>query len=357
MLNKYYIKIGDIMYKITICGHFGGNKKFFDGQTIKTKNLYHELVNKYGENQINKIDTYNWKKHPIRLLKKCINASKTSKNIIILPAHKGVKVFVPLFVHLKRKYKFNLYYDVIGGWLPEYITDKPKLTKKLQLFDKIFVETKKMKSELEKKGFSNIEILVNFKNIKPLKENDLFYNFTEPYPICTFSRVMPEKGIEDAIKVVKNINKKLNRTVYKLDIYGSIDPSYIEKFNALKEEFPDYIQYKGCVDSDKSINVLKYYYLLLFPTRFKTEGIPGTIIDALFCGVPVIATKWENASDILENDKTGYLVELNDTKNFEKKLVECLDKNRVLNLKKDLIIKANNYTCDEAIKPLISCLK
>ena len=74
------------MYKVTICGHFGGNKEFFDGQTVKTKNLYKSLVNKYGKDNINIIDTYNWKKHPLKMVLNCIRASKNSKNIVILTA-------------------------------------------------------------------------------------------------------------------------------------------------------------------------------------------------------------------------------------------------------------------------------
>lgn len=345
------------MYKVTICGHFGGNNNFLDGQTVKTKNLYKALINEYGENNINIIDTYNWKKRPLKLLRKCLKSAKDSKNIIILPAHNGIKIFVPLFSYLKKRYKFNLYYAVVGGWLPEYIKDKLKLTKKLRLFDKIFVETKKMKMELEKNSFSNVEMLVNFKIIKPLDDKNLIYDFVEPYPLCTFSRVMPEKGIEDAIKMVENINNKLNKIVYTLDIYGPIDSLYEEKFKTMQEKFPDYIQYKGCVDSDKSVDILKYYYLLLFPTRFKTEGIPGTIIDALFSGVPVIATKWENAVDIINDHETGYLVDMYDTKQFQKKLMECLNTEKVISLKKNILLKANDYTSSNAIKDLTKFLK
>ena len=32
--------------KLGIIGHFGGNKKFLDGQTVKTKILYEELEKK-----------------------------------------------------------------------------------------------------------------------------------------------------------------------------------------------------------------------------------------------------------------------------------------------------------------------
>ena len=91
---------------------------------------------------------------------------------------------------------------------------------------------------------------------------------------------------------------------------------------------------------------------MLFPTRFKTEGIPETIIDALFSGVPVIATKWENAVDIINDHETGYLVDMYDTKQFQKKLMECLNTEKVISLKKNILLKANDYTSSNAIKDL-----
>ena len=343
------------MVSVTICGHFGGNNNFLDGQTVKTKNLYKALTDRYGFNEVKKIDTYNWKKRPIKLLKECINAAKNSKNIIILPAHNGVKIFVPLFTFLKKKYKFNLIYAVVGGWLPVYINNKPKLSKKLKLIDKILVETKKMKKDLVDLGFSNVDILLNFKIISPLSIDKLNYNIKKPYPVCTFSRVMKEKGIVDVIEIIKNINK--DEIIYTLDIYGPVSNEFKEEFEALKREFPEYIKYKGCVDSNNSIEVISKYYLLLFPTRFETEGIPGTIIDALFSGVPVIATKWENATDIIIDNQTGFLVDMYDLEKFKNKMIECLDLKKIRVIKKNALLKANDYISTNAIKELIKYLK
>ena len=100
------------MHKITICGHFGGNEKFLDGQTIKTKNIYLALLEKYGEKEINRIDTYHWKKQPIIFLKRCLKGIKESKNIIILPAQNGVRVFIPLFLLINKLYKRRIFYIV-----------------------------------------------------------------------------------------------------------------------------------------------------------------------------------------------------------------------------------------------------
>ena len=41
----------------------------------------------------------------------------------------------------------------------------------------------------------------------------------KPLPLCTFSRVMKEKGIEDAVYAVRTVNEHFGRTVYTLDIY------------------------------------------------------------------------------------------------------------------------------------------
>lgn len=53
----------------------------------------------------------------------------------------------------------------------------------------------------------------------------------------------------------------------------------------MKKKFPPYIKYCGTVSFDKTTEVLKEYFALVFPTRFYTEGIPGTIIDAFASGL------------------------------------------------------------------------
>ena len=92
-----------------------------------------------------------------------------------------------------------------------------------------------------------------------------------------------------------------------LDIYGQIEEDYKERFEELQHSFPDYISYKGSVDFDKSVEILKGYFVLLFPTHFKTEGIPGTIIDAYAAGIPVIASKWNSADEVITEGVTGHI--------------------------------------------------
>ena len=92
------------------------------------------------------------------------------------------------------------------------------------------------------------------------------YATSKPFKLCTFSRVMKEKGIEDAVNAVEEINKKYDETIFTLDIYGQIDTMQTEWFESLQSRFLKDVSYKGLVPFDKSTDVLKNYYALLFPT-------------------------------------------------------------------------------------------
>ena len=179
------------------------------------------------------------------------------------------------------------------------------LAKQLKKFHGIYVETTTMEKALAEQGFTNTYVVPNCKELRPIKTEELLYQAGKPYKLCTFSRVMKHKGIEDAIAAVTAVNKAKKSGVYTLDIYGQIDSGETDWFAALQETFPPYVCYRGLVPFDQSVAVLKEYFALLFPTRFYTEGVPGTIIDAYAAGIPVISAKWESFGDIVEEGVCG----------------------------------------------------
>lgn len=309
------------MKRIGICGHFGGNENFLDGQTIKTKILTDELIKIYGLDEIETIDTHGWKRSPIKLLIQCVSMIIGTENIIVLPAHNGVNVFIPLFGLMNFFFRRRLHYIVIGGWLFETLRHKLFLKKFVSIFYGVYVETNIMKSELESLGLKNLKCMTNFKKLEIASIEYDNIDIPRPFKACTFSRVVEKKGIEDAINVVKKINELSDRIIISLDIYGPIEHSYKEKFKVLQEKFPQYISYKGCIDYSKTVDTLKEYYVLLFPTRFYTEGVPGTIIDAYASGIPIIASRWKSAEEIIIHGKTGMIYEFTDICDFEEKLL------------------------------------
>ena len=241
------------MKRVCIIGHFGHGENLLNGQTVKTKIVTKEIVKELGKKEVSCIDTHGGVKALMSAFCQALTALKYHKNIIIMPAENGLRIFAPLLVLLNLLFNRKLHYVVIGGWLPEFLKKRKKLTKALMSFDGIYVETNTMRKALEAQGFNNVYVMPNFKDLKILKESELVYHHTEPYRLCTFSRVMKEKGIEDAVNSVKTVNEQAGRTVYTLDIYGQVDSAQTEWFNELKSTFPLYIKYGELVPFDKSV--------------------------------------------------------------------------------------------------------
>ena len=345
------------MKKLSVIGLFGGNSQVYDGQKIKTRIVTNEIEKVLGKNLVVRIDTYQWKKKPFKLLLNSVKAVYNSKNIIFMTDQGGIKVFPWLLVCTNLFFNRKIHYVVIGGWLVPFLEKHSFLTACLKKIDSIFVETTKMKSGLEKLGFNNVSLMQNFKNLVPLTEKQLVYAEEEPYPFCTFSRVMKEKGIEDAVNAIKNVNTYYGRTVCKLDIYGAIEANEADWFKNLSTQFPKEIHYCGVVPYDKSIEVIKNYYALLFPTYYPSEGIPGTIIDAYSAGVPVIASRWCGFKDMVDDGNTGIGYKYLHNELLTDVIKEVVKSPELLlAMKKNCLKKAEYYLPENAIGVLLEKL-
>lgn len=290
------------MKKVSIIGLFCSGREAADGQSIKTRIVTQEIERSLGSDRIRRIDTFGWKKHPFKLMFNCIRAVWSSADVVFMTDEGGIKIFPWLLTVSNLFSRSKIHYVVIGGWLCGSLDDKPLRRFWLHKLHGIYVETNTMKRAMEDKGFTNIVLMPNCKQLSIIKEEELTYCTDEPLRLCTFSRVMKAKGIQDAVETVCEINRRHGRIVYSLDIYGQVDANEVDWFESLRASFPSFIRYCGTVPYDQSTDVLKNYFALLFPTKFFTEGIPGTIIDAYAAGVPVISSKWESYEDILDDE-------------------------------------------------------
>lgn len=341
--------------RVSVIGHFGNGDNLLNGQTVKTKIITEELQNRLGQNQVITIDTHGGWKTLFKAPFQVFHALMKSTNVLIFPAHNGLRVYAPLLSIQRKIFKGRrIHYVVIGGWLPQFLQERKGLANALKKFDGIYVETNTMKGALEAQGFENVLVMPNCKKLPILSEQELIFPQGIPYKLCTFSRVMKEKGIETAIDVIERVNEQLGYEAYSLDIYGQVDATQTGWFENLKSHFPAHVRYCGCIDADKSVEVLQRYFALLFPTHFYTEGIPGTIIDAYAAGVPVISAKWESYSDVIDENVTGIGYEFDNEKEFESILLKIAhDPQMLLRMKINCIKKAEGYIPETVIRIMI----
>lgn len=339
--------------KLGMIGHFGGNESFFDGQTVKTK-IYNEELLKRGY-EIQRVDTYYKKSKPLKLVLDTLKCLIGNKNILVLLSRNGMRFYFPLLYFASKYGGRRIYHVVTGGNLDVHVERYPKFRKYLSEFEVNWVQTESLRKKLNEKGILNSEVMPNFKRLNITKDIDKEYR--EPYRFCMFSRVMREKGIEEAIHAVEELNTQKGRRVCELDIYGQVDSRYAERFDEVMSCASDAVKYKGAVDYDKSAETLRDYYALLFPTFWEGEGFPGTVIDAFAAGIPVVATDWNCNSEVVHNGING-IVYPNSEIGDLLQAIECIISMRdgICEMKKNCIETAKRYTPDPYMKKILATI-
>lgn len=344
--------------KIGLIGHLMYNyeAEAVNGQAIKTRNFYQILCERYGKENIVTLDTNYFRKNLFANYVQVFSICNKCSTILILPTSNGLKLLLPVLKYLKKKRKFKILYPVIGGWLPEYLKMNKGIKKLLHCVDYIYPETNDMRDAIKRMGFDNVETLYNFsirKTIKTLPEKQWK---SSPFKFCTFSRVTKEKGIEEAIKAISTINK--NKKVCTLDIYGPIDSGYKDEFKNILMSTDDAIQYKGVLEGDDVIATLSQYFVMLFPTYYHGEGMPGAVLEAFSAGVPVIATNWHSNAEVITHGETGLIYELGDINNLISMISFVIDHpDDIVRMKYKCLKERNKYTPINIMQPIFKIIE
>ena len=176
------------MKKFAVVGVYGQGEDFTTGQAVKCFELINWLNKTYTKSNVMIVNTYKWKKRPLKLFFSLILAFIQCENVIIMPAQNGLKIFAPLSYYLKKIFKKRVQYIVIGGWLSETLTENKQLKKFVSSFDGVFVETNSMVDKLQKIGVVKSYYLPNCREVpKNIKRKN--YKKGEIHKLCTYSRV------------------------------------------------------------------------------------------------------------------------------------------------------------------------
>ncbi len=133
-------------------------------------------------------------------------------------------------------------------------------------------------------------------------ENYLF-NENENGPLGWAGRIAPEKGLEDAVKVANDLGEKLL-------VWGLIeDKEYASKIeNTFTKEIVDW---RGFLPTNKFQEQLGRCRALINTPKWN-EAYGNVIVEAMACGVPVIAYDLGGPGELIEDGFNGFLVKPND---------------------------------------------
>jgi len=114
-----------------------------------------------------------------------------------------------------------------------------------------------------------------------------------------FGRIHPDKGAKEAIAAAR-------RSGHRLDLYGIVqDQAYFDA--AVAPELDDRIRYHGPVGGADRARALGKARALLHLINFD-EPFGLSVVEAMACGTPVVATRRGSMTELIEHGRTGFLV-------------------------------------------------
>lgn len=337
-----------MQHKIGLIGRVDPCCTMSDGQTVKTRTVWRMLCDRYGEEYVVVVDTLSYKKEPVRVAREYRRCMKECDDVVVLLSRNGRKFFFPLLARQATRNGKRVYHSLIGGSLADNARQNPRLVEQLKAFQVNWVESRDMVAELASLGVGNCSFLPNFKQLAPLREDELAAPTGRPRRLCMFARMTEKKGVKEAIDAVGILCGRDGVDAWALDLYGPIDQGFRKEFEAALANAP-FARYCGCADPGESVRVLRGYWAMLFPTRWESEGFPGTVIDAFAAGIPVVASRWAYYSEILSDGVTGFSYEYGGDASALASAIDRLADNdyRMMDFKRACLQRAAAYSADE----------
>lgn len=336
--------------KILYIGSLGYKRGRTDGVTIKARTLLNYMID--NNKNVISVDVDNYKKNFIKVSYKILKSYRNVDKIVICTSSPGASIFLHFLRIINNKK--DVFYFVSGGILGKWIESGKYNIIDYKNIKKIYVESKEMLNDFLKLGLNQTVHINNFRKTNfTIVKKDKSVDYKN-IKLVFFGRVVKEKGIEDAI----DVTKKLIDSGYNvsLDIYGQADEAYLKKINELIKDCKK-INYCNSIipDGTTEYAILSNYDVFLFPTKYETEGLPGSLIDAYISGLAVIASNWRFANEYI--GENGVIYDFNNINDFYKKLKKIIDNKSIDYLKNRALKESEKYLAENNLNIFLKDLE
>lgn len=175
--------------------------------------------------------------------------------------------------------------------------------------------------KIDKSRIHIIHNPIDLNKINSLSNKDVFEKlFTEDVPIIlSVGRLSKEKGFEYLLKAFSLLKERSNA---RLVILGEGKEEANLKKLSKELGIDKHVLFLGF--KDNPYKYMKRSTIFVFPSLYESFGI--AMVEAMSCGVPVIATKsYEGIENIIEQERTGLLVNVGDEQAIAESMLRLLN--------------------------------
>ncbi|KKR21332.1 MAG: hypothetical protein UT48_C0010G0080 [Parcubacteria group bacterium GW2011_GWE2_39_37] len=197
--------------------------------------------------------------------------------------------------------------------------------------DLLLSPSQALKDEFKKKGMNKpIEVIFNPTDIDffiPPENEEYKKSLKQKYGIVDKSiiymgRLSYEKSIDQVISAFAIVNKK--KPQVKLMILGDgPEKTILEKLSA-QLDLQHSVEFIGRYNHDQAlIDLLNANDI--FVTASKSENLPVSLLEAMACGLPIVAVDERGIPEVVKNKLNGYIVQADQPALLAKKIIELLE--------------------------------
>ena len=257
------------------------------------------------------VDTQRWKRDPRILLRVLWRLLfRRYENIVISTSNVSAYRLIRLTTSLRLPSR--IYYFMIGGYTPVKIRQGIYKAAPFHKLERIIVEADKVTELYHEVGIDNTLRLYNFKSVYYVPDVEAPHT-GDKVRFVFLSRLTELKGIFHILESARRLNAEGLQGRFEVDFFGRMDADVQERFLQECDALPN-VQFKGFLQLNAApgFRLLSEYDAMLFPTMHPTEGFPGVIADAAIAGLPVIASNWNYAEEIIGDGRCGLLIPVGD---------------------------------------------
>ena len=187
---------------------------------------------------------------------------------------------------------------------------------------------------------------VNLEKFKPKEEKD--DDQKHPPFILFIGNLIKEKGVFELVEAYE-ILQKINTDIELHFIGGGPTLAELKRIVSDKD-LSVTVKFLGLVAHDKLPEYLSNAKILVLPSY--REGVPNVILEAMACGVPVVASKVGGIPEVV-NEDTGVLVQSFNADGIAEAMIKALDSSWSAN---NIRAYAEKFSWDDNVKQLMNML-
>lgn len=196
--------------------------------------------------------------------------------------------------------------------------------------DHIITGSKFTKSEIiERTGISSEKITVIYHGVN----HDVFYPRSEAPAqkyLLAVGSIEPRKNLKNLLEAYTKLDRNI-KDRYNLILVGASGWNNSEIMDLI-ESLKEWVQYSGYVSDEALAHLYSQASLFIYPSLYEGFGIPP--LEAMACGVPVVASKASSLPEVCGD--AAYYVDPLDADSITEAIITVLNDE---NLKNDLVKK------------------